>query len=103
MSRTRRVKDAANLFEGFTGDQGEIVGHVDLPEDDVLMLIGVCEAIAYTAVRDGEKASYQHEFAPSARPALATSSDGKRLYLIAGSYEFTHRGIEDRPKRTRRR
>jgi hypothetical protein len=103
MTRERRIRDAANLFEGFSGEQGEVVGHVDLPEDDVLMLVGICEAIAYTAVRDGERASYQHEFMPSARPALATSSDGKRLYLIAGSYEFTHRGIEDKPKRSRSR
>lgn len=102
MSREKRIKDAADLFAGFTGEQGEVIGHAELPEDDVLMVIGICEAIAYTAVRDGERASYQHEFKPSARPALATSSDGKRLYLIAGSYEFTHRGIEDRPKRSRR-
>lgn len=95
----KRIRDAANLFEGFTGDQAEVIGRVDLPDDDVLMVIGICEAVAYTAVRDGEKASYQHEFAPSARPALAVSSDGNRLYLLAGAYEFTHRGIEDKSAR----
>lgn len=103
MSRERRIKDAADLFAGFTGERGEVIGHVDLPEDDVLMVVGICEAIAYRAVRDGEAASYQHEFKPSARPALAVSSDGQRLYLIAGSYEFTDRGIEDRPKQRKRR
>lgn len=101
MTRQKRIKDAVNLFEGFTGDKGEVVGHVDLPEDDTLMVIGTCEAIAYTATRDGETNSYQHEFVPSARPVLAVSSDGKRLYLLAGAYEFTDRGIEDRPQRRR--
>jgi hypothetical protein len=92
----KRVEDAARLFEGFSGEGAEVVGSIDIPSDDTLMVVGVCEAIAYNATRDGETHSYQHEFAPSARPVLAVSSDGKRLYLLAGAYEFTHHGIEDR-------
>lgn len=97
MSHSKRVKQAARLFEDFTGMSGEVVGQEDVPPvDDVMVVVGICEAIAYTATRDGETASYQHEFSPKARPALAVSSDGRRLYLIAGSYEFTSHGIEDR-------
>lgn len=91
----KRVKDAARLFEGFTGADAEVVGSVDIPSDDTLMVIGNVEAIAYNATRDGETHSYQHKFAPSARPVLAVSSDGLRLYVLAGAYRFTHRGIED--------
>lgn len=97
MSHAKRIKQAARLFTDFTGMRGEVVGQEDVPPvDDVMVVVGICEAIAYTATRDGETASYQHEFSPKARPALAVSSDGRRLYLIAGSYEFTSHGIEDR-------
>lgn len=89
------VKQAAKLFEDFTGDKAQKVVAHDLPTDDTLVVIGECEAIAYTTVRDGEQNSYQHEFKKSARPVLAVSHDGQRLYLLAGAYKFTHRGIED--------
>jgi hypothetical protein len=91
----KKVRAAAALFEEFTGDKAEILGAADIPQDDTLIVVGECEAIAYTAVRDGEENSYQHEFKPSARPVLAVSHDGKRLYLLAGDYKFTDRGIED--------
>lgn len=91
----RRVNAALKLWENFTGDKGEIVGRVELPQDDTLTMIGMCDAVAYTATRDGVTESYQHEFAPSARPVLAVSSDGLRLYLLAGAFRFTERGIVD--------
>jgi hypothetical protein len=97
MSRSQKIKQAARLFEDFTGMQGEVVDEHDVPPiDDVMVIVGICEAIAYTATRDGETASYQHEFSPNARPALAVSHDGRRLYLLAGAYRFTAHGIEDR-------
>ena len=97
MSRSKKIKQAARLFTDFTGMDGEIVGEEDVPPvDDVMVIVGICEAIAYQATRDGETASYQHEFSPRARPALAVSHDGRRLYLLAGAYEFTSPGIEDR-------
>lgn len=97
MSHSKKIKQAARLFTDFTGMEGEIVGQEEVPPvDDVMVIVGVCEAIAYTATRDGETASYQHEFSPSARPALAVSHDGRRLYLLAGAYRFTSHGIEDR-------
>lgn len=93
----RKVQQAARLFENFTGQRAESVEQMDLPpQDDVLVVIGQCEAIAYRATRDGETHSYQHEFSQNARPELAVSHDGRRLYLLAGAYEFTSHGIEDR-------
>lgn len=97
MNRAKKIKQAARLFTDFTGMQGEVVDEEEVPPvDDVMVVVGICEAIAYTATRDGETASYQHEFSPNARPALAVSHDGRRLYLLAGAYEFTSHGIEDR-------
>lgn len=97
MNRAQKIKQAARLFTDFTGMRGEVVDEEEVPPvDDVMVVVGICEAIAYTATRDGETASYQHEFSPSARPALAVSHDGRRLYLLAGAYRFTSHGIEDR-------
>jgi hypothetical protein len=93
--RDKRVRQAAKLFEDFTGHKAESIHSANIPEDDVLLIVGECDAIAYTATRDGETNSYQHEFKPSARPVLCVSHDGQRLYLLAGAYRFTERGIED--------
>lgn len=96
-SQSAKIDEAARRFAAFTGINGVDVNAVQVPElDDVLVIIGECEAIAYNAVRDGERHSYQHEFAGKSRPMLAASFDGKRLYLLEGDYEFTSHGIEDR-------
>lgn len=92
----RKVAAALKLFEDFTGHEAEVLGAQEIPQDDTLMVVGECEAIAYTATRDGVTESYQHEFRAKSRPVLAVSHDGERLYLLAGAYKFTHRGIEDR-------
>lgn len=98
-ARQRQVEAALKRFEDFTGMSGEVVGSLQVPnlgEDEPLVVIGDCEAIAYRTVRNGVEESYQHEFRPSSRPVLCCSFDGSRLFLLAGSYKFTSRGIEDR-------
>lgn len=90
-----KIRAASALFKEFTGDEANTLDSIDVPQDDTLMVVGICEAIAYNTTRDGERNSYQHEFKPKARPVLAVSSDGKRLYLLAGDYRFTDHGIED--------
>lgn len=90
------VKRGLKLFEEFTGHKGEVAGSVHVTMDEVLTVIGPCEAIAYTATRDGVTHSFQHEFEnPECRPLLASSVDGTRLYLVGGSFKFGSRGIED--------
>jgi hypothetical protein len=97
VNKRAKVQKAVRLFEDFSGHRGDTIDRVEIPtQDDVLVVIGRCVAIAYEATRDGETAEYQHEFSPNARPELAVSFDGRRLYLLAGAYEFTSHGIEDR-------
>lgn len=96
MKHRPHVDSAIRLFEAFTGHHADEVVSVDVPSDDTLVTVGECEAIAYRATRDGETHSYQHEFKPGSRPLLAVSHDGKRLYLLGGTYQFTDHGIEDR-------
>lgn len=90
---------AEKLFEDFTGQPADRVAVLDVPnlrEGEQLVMVGTVVAIAYEAVRDGQRDHYEHAFRKSSRPVLAASSDGKRLYLLAGAYEFTDHGIEDR-------
>lgn len=90
---------AAKLFEDFTGhpaDQSRKVAFRELKDGEQLVYVGRVCAIAYEATRDGDTEVFEHEFRASSRPVLAASSDGRRLYLLAGAYKFTHRGIEDR-------
>lgn len=96
VSEAAKVRQALRLFENFSGHPAVVEGSMRLPDNEVLAVIGEVEAIAYTATRDGETASYQHEFRKSSRPVLAVSHDGLRLYLLAGAYKVTSHGIEDR-------
>lgn len=96
MTREIRIKDAAELFSSFHGDEPEHLDIVDLPEHDVGFLIGDCLGIMYECVREGKKQKYIHQFEKNARPVLVSSFDGTQLYLLAGAYIFTSDGIEDK-------
>lgn len=100
MSKQRRVDNAVKLFQDFTGHDPQYVDTVKMPRNDVALAIGHCDGILYTTVRDGKIEKYIHRFKKGSRPVLAASHDGKQLYLLAGAYTFTERGIVDRkPKR----
>lgn len=90
------IKEAQELFSDFTGHDGKNIGKVKLPSHKAGVVIGDCDGILYTTVRDGETESYIHKFKKNSRPLLIASHDGKTLYLIGGSFTFTDRGIVDR-------
>lgn len=95
MSKEKRLDQAIRLYREFTGMDPEFVDTVELPVHDTGMIIGQCDGVLYTTVRDGKRESYIHEFKKKARPILAVSSDGSQLYLLMGAYRFTDRGIVD--------
>lgn len=86
---------AADLYEGFSGHKARFVDKVPLPTHKVGIVVGKCDGVLYTTIRDGKRERYIHEFRSRARPLLISSSDGRQLYLIGGSYRFTHSGIVD--------
>lgn len=91
-----KVRQAAKLFVQFRGEDPEFIESVTFPNHPVLMLIGECDGVLYTTRRDGNLERYIHRFKRNSRPLLATSSDGKQLYLLGGAYDFTDRGIVDK-------
>lgn len=91
----KKIEAAISLYENFSGERPRFVDRVRLPVDTVVMAIGQLDAVMYSTVRDGKKEKYIHKFRKGSRPVLAASSDGKQLYILAGGYQFTDRGIVD--------
>lgn len=92
-----QVRQAVQRFTGFRGDAPTEVRRVKVSTPGVMLTMGNCLGIMYETVRDGRREKYLHRFNKKARPLLAVSSDGRKLYLIGGSYSVTDRGIEDAP------
>ncbi len=98
---SQRAK-AANLYERFTGHDAEEIGTVNispLKDGEVLAVIGECDGVLYTTVRDGVEEKYIHEFRKSDKPLLCVNADGTQIHLIEGRYLFTEKGIVDRSDR----
>ena len=103
-ARTRRrnpapggdVARAADLYERFTGHDPEELGTVKVPPlPKVAAVVGECDGVLYTTVRDGKAERYIHEFAKKDRPLLCVSPDGRQILLVGGRYRFTEAGIVD--------
>lgn len=92
----RKIAKGISLFRRFRGDDPEYIDRVTLPTTDVLMLIGKCDGVLYTTVRDGQTEKYIHRFTGKSRPLLCSSWDGKQLYMLGGAYNFTAEGIVDK-------
>lgn len=93
------VSRAKKLYRNFTGLEPESVQSVKLHLPDAAMVIGECDEVWYTTIRDDggvKQQRYRHRFKRSSRPLLCVSADGKTLLVLGGDYEFTERGIEDR-------
>lgn len=96
-SKDARIKLAADQYERFTGHEAAELVSVDKPDvPDVMSVIGEIDGVMYTTVRDGEVEKYIHEFKKNCRPLFCVSPDGKQIFMIGGSYDFTERGIVDR-------
>lgn len=95
-SKQAQVNDGMQLFGAFTGHKGNLLSLKKPTIPNVMLVVGQCDGVMYTTVRDGKVEKYLHQFKESARPLLCSSSDGKQLFMLGGAYDFTDRGIVDR-------
>ena len=99
VGRKRKLAAAAKLYENFTGHQARYVERVLIDVPQVLLLVGECDGVLYSCVRDGQHERYIHQFKKQSRPLLCSNETGTALYLIGGEYNFTSRGIVDKRPR----
>jgi hypothetical protein len=94
----RGADAAARRFERFTGHDAEVFGSIEFPNLDgvAVAMIGECDGVLYTTVRDGKRERYIHEFEEKDKPLLCVTPDGRQLLLVGGNYRFTERGIVDK-------
>lgn len=94
-TRQTQIEHAMKLYKRFRLDDPEFVDEVDHPHVEVAMVIGECDGVLYTTIRNGRKEEYIHEFAKKSKPLLVASWDGKQVLLVGGKYNFTEQGITD--------
>jgi hypothetical protein len=95
--RLQRIEMAENLYTRFTGHDADEVVEVDKPIlPDVMLVVGDIDGVLYTTVRDGKTEKYIHKFKKNCRPLFTVSPDGKQIFMLGGSYDFTERGIVDK-------
>lgn len=93
----KQVAKGVALYRKFSGMEPKFVRKVSVPKyPSTLIAIGPCDGILYTTVRDSKTEEYIHKFKRGKRPLLCSSVDGKQLFLLGGSYDFTQDGIVDR-------
>ena len=96
--RFRGVRAAGRLYERFTAHDPEIFGTMEFPnlDGETVAVIGECDGVHYSTVRDGKAERYIHEFEDADKPLLCVTSNGRQLILLGGNYRFTERGIVDK-------
>lgn len=95
-TKKRMVRKAIELYEKFSGHEGDVIGRVEKPEfPDVALVIGELDGVAYETLRDGERVKFFHRFSKKSRPLLISSFDGTAIYILGGEYDFTEDGIVD--------
>lgn len=96
-SRKVQERNAADLYERFTGHEADESIMIDKPVlPDVMLVVGDIDGILYTTVRDGKTEKYIHKFKKNCRPLFTVSHDGKQLFMLGGAYDFTELGIVDK-------
>lgn len=90
-----QLRSAGRLLEEFSGHKPVEVVRAETGLQKGLV-IGELDGVLYTTVRDGQTERYIHKFRKNSRPLLAASSDGKKLGIVGGQFQFTEAGIEDR-------
>lgn len=95
-SVSNEIEAASDLRERFTGHDSKPPRSINVPPiPAAVAVIGDCDGILYTTVRDGRTERYIHEFALKDRPKLCVTPDGRQILLVGGRYVFTERGIVD--------
>lgn len=99
---SKAIRQAASLYERFSGHEAESLGRVTIPAlPKSAVAVGELDFVGYTTVRDGKVEKYIHRFAAKDKPLLCVTPNGKQILLVGGHYTFTERGIVDKSDKSR--
>ena len=93
----REIDKALRLFETFAGCKPQRAGrqHIDRLVPDVLVDLGELRGLIYRKSheeRTGPRRTYIHFMDDP--PRLMCDAEGRRLFVVGGTYRITRRGIE---------
>lgn len=81
-------------FHDFMPSQVEVLKLDTLSMPRIVAYLGELEAVTYRSDKwDGKERSYIHHFKKGDRPILATDSEGRRLFVVGGSFRVKAQGI----------
>lgn len=95
--KLQEINAARKLYEKFSGHEAVELGYVTVDVPDTLIVIGHIDGLLYSTTRDNNLEQYIHEFKQNARPLFCVAPDGSQIILLGGAYNFTERGIVDKP------
>lgn len=84
---------AIKLFRAFRRRAPQGRKEIVLVELDKVVAVEIGPLVGVVYSREGEKTPYIHRFNRNNRPVLYSSFDGSQLYILAGGYKLTDRGI----------
>lgn len=96
MSGATRAKQAARavkLFRAFRGRNPHGTKEIIEIEADKTVAVEIGALVGVIYLKEGGKVPYCHRFNSRNRPVLFSSFDGSQLYILAGGYRLTGRGI----------
>ena len=97
MSVRRAIKD----YEAFRERPARRARTVEINWPSSVWIMGHVDFIGYRTTHGNKAVRYKHTFHAGSKPLLCT--DGKKLFLVAGRYHVTDRGIVDLNRRSQER
>lgn len=96
---SKRLDKAISFYKDFHwGDAAEKVSTKKMSKvPEVAVKLGKLDAVVYSTHKNGERATWEHEFGEEGgkRPDLVMDVDNQRLHIVGGDYKVEPRGIVD--------
>lgn len=92
---SKDLQNATSLYESFREETPKRARKIRIRVPKAVAVMGHAEFIGYVTTHHGEVTLYIHEFAPGSRPLLCANKGRGELFLVAGRFTVTGRGITD--------
>jgi hypothetical protein len=98
-SNVKRLDRAMAFYKDFHwGEEADRIVKRKIPRAPrVAVKLGKLDSVVYSTVKDGESATWEHEFGEEGgkKPDLVMDMDNKKLHIVGGTYDVQPAGIID--------